>query len=75
MEEDKSTLGVEEIKQQLNSKQRIIEQLKSEVDKFERERIHLLDDQTKLAKLYDMGLIYDRGDPIPHNPNESDDMG
>ena len=75
MEEDKSSLSVDKIKQQLNSKQRIIEQLKSEVDKFERERIHLLDDQTKLVKLYHTGLIDDRRDPIPHNQNESDDMG
>ena len=38
IEEEKSSLGVEEIEQQLNYKQKIIEQLKSEVDKFERER-------------------------------------
>ena len=49
--------------------------MKSEVDKFERERIYLLDDQTKLDKLYHMGLIDDHGDPISQNPNESDDMG
>ena len=73
-EEDKNTQDYNEIKQQLSTKQRVIEELKSEVDRFENERIKLLDDQTKLAKLYEMGFIDDHGDPVPQDIYKSDEM-
>ena len=64
----------EEAKEQLDSKVSIINSLKSIVEYFEIERIKMLEDQEKLAKLYEMGLIDDHGDPVPSFIRESDDM-
>ena len=42
--------------------------------KFEDERIKLLDERAKLAKLYDMGLIDSAGDPIfVESPDENNE--
>ena len=64
----------EEAKEQLDSKVSIINSLKSKVEYFEIEKIKMLEDQEKLAKLYEMGLIDDHGDPVPSFIRESDDM-
>ena len=45
-------------------KDNIINNLKNHMRKFETERLDLLDERPKLAKLYDMGLIDNSGDPI-----------
>ena len=52
----------------------IINDLKSKIERFEHERIILLEDQAKLAKLFDMGYIDNHGDPLPDLPKENDDM-
>ena len=61
----------EEVKEQLESKQRKIKSLISKVEKFEIERIKMLEDQ---EKLYQMGVIDDHGDYVPSFIHESDDM-
>ena len=60
----------EEMDKLVKSKQDIIDGLKSKVEQFEDERIRLLGDQSKLAKLYEMGLIDNQGDPILIEPPE-----
>ena len=43
------------------------------IDKFESKRLGFIEDQEKLEKLYQMGVIDNKGDPIPfHLPNEDD---
>ena len=64
----------EEVKEQLESKQSKIKSLISKVEKFEIERIKMLEDHEKLAKLYEMGVIDDHGDYVPSFIHESDDM-
>ena len=64
----------EEAKEQLDSKVSIVNSLKSKVKYFEIERIKMLEDQEKLAKLYEMGLIDDHVDPVPSFIRESDYM-
>ena len=54
----------EEMDKLVKSKQDIIDSLNSKVEQFEDERIRLLGDQSKLAKLYEMGLTDNQGDPI-----------
>ena len=63
-----------EIKEKMIKKQKIIDELKLKVDKFEQERIRLFEDQTKLAKLYEMGFIDSHGDPLPNIPEDNDEM-
>ena len=60
----------EEMDKLVKSKQDIIDGLKSKVEQFEDEQIRLLGDQSKLAKLYKMGLIDNQGDPILIKPPE-----
>ena len=60
----------EEMDKLVKSKQDIIDGLKSKVEQFENEQIRLLGDQSKLAKLYEMGLIDNQGDPILIDPPE-----
>ena len=64
----------EDAKKQMKDNQKIIEDLNSKVDRFEQERIRLLDDQAKLAKLYEMGYIDDNGDPLQFRHGDYEDM-
>ena len=71
IEVDKEEMkNCEEMDKLVKSKQDIIDGLKSKVEQFEDERIRLLGDQSKLAKLYEMGLIDNQGDPILIEPPE-----
>ena len=63
-----------EIKEKMMQKQKIIDELKLKVDKFEQERIRLFEDQAKLSKLYEMGCIDSNGDPLPNIPEDNDEM-
>ena len=55
IEEDKSINDSEKFKSEIDKKMKIIDNLKNKLEIFENERITLLEDQSKLAKLYDMG--------------------
>ena len=75
IEEDKEfVMERPEIIEKIMQKQKIIDELKLKVDKFEQERIRLFEDQAKLAKLYEMGCIDSHGDPLPNIPEDNDEM-
>ena len=44
------------------------------ISKFEHERLELMENQDKLAKLYQMGVIDSKGDPLPFQEDSNDDM-
>ena len=58
------------LKKENIEKDDIINNIKNHMRKFETERLDLLDERAKLAKLYDMGLIDNSGDPILVEPPE-----
>ena len=64
----------EDVKKQMIVNQKIIEDLKSKVDRFKQKRIRLLDDQSKLAKLYEMGYIDYHGDQLQFRQGGYEDM-
>ena len=70
-EEEKSS-SILQLKKENWEKDSIIKNLKNQVREFEIERLDLLDERAKLAKLYDMGLIDSAGDPILVEPPEYD---
>ena len=75
IEEDKEFLMERpEIKEKMMKKQKIIDELKLKVDKFEQERIRVFEDQEKLEKLYEMGFIDSHEDPLPNIPEDNDEM-
>ena len=54
-------------------KDSLISDLKRKILTFENEKLELLDDRAKLARLYEMGLIDSSGDPILVEPPEDDE--
>ena len=74
MEEDKEQFRFSNLKKELWDKVKLIESLKDQVERYEKERAELMSDQDKLVKLYDMDIIDCKGDPLPFNPNDNDDM-
>ena len=69
-EKDKTEHENKDLEKEFKKKQSVIEDLISKVNQFESERIKLLEDQSKLAKLYEMGVIDDHGDPLPFDQRE-----
>ena len=61
-EEDKIEHGNKNLEKRVKN---FIDDLISKVNQFESERIKLLEDQSKLAKLYEMGVIDYHGNPLP----------
>ena len=59
------------IQRRIQCKQNVIDDLISKVSQFESERIKLLEDQYKLAKLYEMRVNDYHGDPLPFDKSES----
>ena len=55
-------------------KDKTIEELKDLVNKFKNERLGFVEDQKKLSKLYEMGVIDSQGDLIPFLPEVEDEM-
>ena len=55
-------------------KDQTIEKLKRMIEKFQQEKLNYAEDMDKLAKLYDIGIIDSKGDPIPFQPDQVDDM-
>ena len=72
-EEEKSLFEVSMLKKANDNKDVLIAELKDKVKNFEYERIEFLDDRAKLAKLYDMGLIDNAGDPLLAKPPDDPD--
>ena len=44
----------------------------NQVERFEKERVGLLEDQSKLAKPYEIGLIDCNGEPMSFYPDDPD---
>ena len=44
------------------------------IEKFQQEKLNYAEDMDKLAKLYEMGIIDNKGDPIPFQSDLQDDM-
>ena len=49
-------------------------ELKDKVAQFEKERILFMEDLAKLEKLYLMRVIDDKGDLLPFDPDENEEM-
>ena len=58
----------------MNHKYSMIDSLKEKIKEVEYERIKLLDDQTKLAKLYEMWIIDSSGYPLMILREDLDEM-
>ena len=58
----------------MRKKDQIIENLKGMIEKFQQEKLNYEEDMDKFAKLYEMGIIDSKGDPIPFQPDLEDDM-
>ena len=63
-EEEKEVVEVRKLKQSNKDKDELISELKKELISFKNERLSMLEDREKLAKLYELGLIDDAGDPL-----------
>ena len=70
-EEDKIEHGNKNLEKRVKN---VIDDLISKVNQFESERIKLLEDQSKLAKLYEMRVIDYHGNPLPFDQSECSDM-
>ena len=70
MEETKETAEVSRLRRSDKEKEKLIDDLKEKIVNFEYERLEYLNDRSKLAKLYDLGLIDSVGDPLPANPDD-----
>ena len=73
-EEEKVSSSQNELKSELDDKIRKIEDLKAQVNEFEKERALLFQDSAKLEKLYQMGIIDDHGNPLLFKNDDSEYM-
>ena len=73
-EEEKVQIETLKFKEQIDQDLKVIKNLKNQIDKFEKERILFLDNSEKLGKLYQMGIIDNKGDPLPCIPDDPSDM-
>ena len=49
-------------------------ELSAKIREFERQKLKHIENENKLANLYELGVIDSAGDFIPFHPNEGDDM-
>ena len=62
------------LKEQKKEKDEALEELKEQVKKFEKLNMDYLEDELRLAKLYEMGAIDSKGDYMPYSHDDHDDM-
>ena len=74
IEKDKEEYFSDEIKRAKKEKEEASEELKLQVEKFEKLKMDYLEDESRLAKLYEMGVIDSKGDYMPNSPDDHDDM-
>ena len=72
-EESKSSTYIGQLKKINKEKDQLISSLKQKILHFENEKIEYLDDRSKLARLYDIGLIDSAGDPLLADPPDDPD--
>ena len=63
-EEVKGSVEISKLRQSNRDKDELINTLKKKLISFEDEKLSLLEDRGKLAKLYDLGLIDSAGEPL-----------
>ena len=68
-EEVKSSVDIGRLRKQNKEKDQIINSLKIKISDFEDERLLYLEDSSKLAKLFDMGLIDSAGEQKSFDPS------
>ena len=44
------------------------------IQKFEPDILGFIEDQDKLARLYELGVVDSKGEPVPCNLSDEDDM-
>ena len=74
MEGDKEQFHSSNLKKELGDKVKLIESLKDQIKRYEKEIVKFMSDQDNLIKLYNMSIIDYMGHPLPFNPNDNDDM-
>ena len=67
-EEEKSPTNFGDLKRLNNQKDNLIRDLQKKIEDFENEKLEYLDDRSKLAQLYDMGIIDSSGNFILSDP-------
>ena len=70
MEETKEPAAVSKLIRTNKENEKLIDDLKGKIVNFENEILGYLDDRSKLARLYDMGIIDSDRDPIMPNPDD-----
>ena len=72
-EEVKGSVEISKLRQSNKDKDELINTLKKKLISFEDEKLSLLEDRGKLAKLYDLGLIDSAGEPLYVEPPDLED--
>ena len=72
-EKEKDFTKTSELLKASNEKDKLILELKRKIQQFESEKLELLDDREKLAKLYELGLIDSAGEPLYVDPPDDHD--
>ena len=71
MKEDNQSFEIQELSKQIDLKSKVIIELKSKEEQFEKERILFMEDSTKIEKLHQMGLIDNKGYPLQLNSDQN----
>ena len=60
------------LSKQNKQKEQSIEKLKEINQKFELERLEFIEDHDKLVRLYELGVIDSKGEPVPFNSSDEE---
>ena len=74
IEEDKDDGRIVRLRKENEAKDEAVHNLKIKLQEFEQQREELLENQDKLARLYEMRIIDSKGDYIPYKPEDNDKM-
>ena len=73
-EEEKHQRTIEEFEKINKEKIKAIDELKEQIEKFESLKVKFIEDEDKLHRLYEMGIIDSAGDFIPYKSDDETDM-
>ena len=74
VEEENKERFIEGFESAQLEKDKAIEKLKEQITNFEKLKMKYLENDDKLQKLFDMGVIDNEGEYIPYKPNDEDEM-
>ena len=75
IEEDKDDGRIDRLREEENeAKVEAVHNLKMKLQEFEQQSVELLENQDKLARLYEIGIIDSKGDYIIYKPEDNDKM-